>query len=89
MQLLELGDQEELRWSQAAIDFAALVRTDAPPPSAWLIFYEDHVVTPEVFVGEGAKEAAYKRFNQARDHWSCHLFARVADSTASTKASEL
>lgn len=51
------------------------------PSPAFLIFYEDHVVTPEVFLGDGAEQAARTRFKQARDHWSCHLFAQIDDST--------
>lgn len=57
-------------------------KTKAPRPGAWLIWYEDPDHKPEVFVGEGAEEAARRRFAQARDAWSCHLFQRIADSTA-------
>lgn len=64
-------------------DADRIARASHEPPAApaFLIFYEDHVVTPEVFTGEGAEYAARTRFKQARDHWSCHLFAKIDDST--------
>lgn len=44
----------------------------------WLIFFEDADQPPEIFSGEGAKEAARRRFADVRQAWSCHLFRRVA-----------
>lgn len=40
--------------------------------------YEDADREQEIFVGEGATEAALKRFEQAKTAWNCHLFRRVA-----------
>lgn len=39
------------------------------------ILYEDTEKKPEVFVGEGAKEAARIRYLAAKDNWACHLLS--------------
>lgn len=44
---------------------------------AWIIWFEDEDVAPEIFSGHGATEAAGKRFAMVRSNWNCHLFQRV------------
>jgi hypothetical protein len=46
-------------------------------PDAWLIFFEDPDHGHEIFKGQGAEEAAHRRWEQARTHWTCHLFVRI------------
>jgi len=43
----------------------------------WLIFYEDEDHQTEIFVGEGAKEAAIETFKQRSVSWSCYLFRSI------------
>lgn len=45
--------------------------------SAWLIYFEDHEVRPEIFTGENAEEAARCRFIAISDNWNAHLFECV------------
>jgi len=44
---------------------------------AWLLFLEDASATPEIFIGEGAEEAAKLAYESARQHWTCRLFKEV------------
>lgn len=46
-------------------------------PHAWLIFYDDADRSPELFVGECAKEGAHARYKQISGSWNAHLFAKV------------
>lgn len=43
----------------------------------WAILYEDSEVAPEMFTGEGAKEAALNRFEQAANGYQCTLVTNV------------
>lgn len=45
---------------------------------AWLIYFEDRDVPPELYTDEGAEENARARFKVLLQSWSCHLF-RAAD----------
>jgi len=47
-----------------------------------MIVYEDTDVGPEVFMGEGAEEAARARYEQSLISWSCHLFVNAAQLDA-------
>jgi hypothetical protein len=47
------------------------------PPKYWIIAYEDAEIPIEVFTGEGAEAAARTRYAQAKDSFTCHLFASV------------
>ncbi len=49
----------------------------AQPADAWILVYEDASVEDERFSGDGATEAARKRFDRARENWACHLFRCV------------
>lgn len=46
-------------------------------PKIFILFFEDRDRLPEVFSGEGAERGAYKRWDQAKTSWACHLFARI------------
>jgi hypothetical protein len=41
----------------------------------WAIHYEDADRQPEIFVGEGAEEAARKTFEQRNVSWNCYLLS--------------
>lgn len=45
--------------------------------SRWAILFDDPEVEREVFVGNGAEEAAKKRFAQCLNNWTCYLFKEV------------
>jgi len=53
---------------------------DLPPddPCVWAIIYEDAEVSPEIFTGCGATDAAHRTFNTVKTGYNCHLFVRVA-----------
>ena len=42
-------------------------------PAYWLLFFEDHDRTPELFTSE---IAAVERFQAVSENWSCHLFVQ-------------
>lgn len=44
----------------------------------WLIRYADQDICGEIFAGAGAEEAARRRFDQQRGHWSISLYQEVA-----------
>lgn len=44
---------------------------------AWIVYYQDASVDQVLFAGEGAEEAAWTHFNDARQHWSVVLFKEV------------
>ena len=46
---------------------------------AWLIYFEDVDVRPEIFTGEGAEQAARHAYKRALTNWNCHLFQKVAE----------
>lgn len=56
------------------------------PPGTWLLYFEDPDHGHEVYTGDGADDAAFRRYQAARMQWSCHLFVRVegADRTPPT-----
>jgi len=61
------------------------------PEEIWVIKYDDADVSDEVFVGEGAEEAAKKRYAMALHNWNCHLlvpFERIAKLTAEVERLE-
>jgi hypothetical protein len=62
------------------------MRGSAPSPDdpAYLIFFEDFDMRPEVFKGAGAERAARLRFNAVLSNWTAHLFARVDDGKRPT-----
>lgn len=45
---------------------------------AWLIYFEDREVPPEIYTGEDAEANARARYAVLLQSWSCHLF-RAAD----------
>ena len=45
---------------------------------AWVILFEDAEVKPEVFIGEGAEQAARHRFKKCLLNWNCHLLCTAA-----------
>ena len=45
---------------------------------AWLIYFDDADIKPEVFTGEGAGEFAQKRYESLCQHWSVTLFYSAA-----------
>lgn len=45
--------------------------------STWLIYFDDHEMRPEVFIGPMAEANARARFDQLLVGWSCHLFRSV------------
>lgn len=49
-----------------------------PGTEAWAILFEDPDHGNETFFGEGAAEAALRRFEQARQTWNCTLFRQYA-----------
>jgi hypothetical protein len=53
------------------------------PREALILWYEDPDQPQEMFSGNGAVDAAYRRFQQQRDSWSCHLFQCVLSSSRS------
>lgn len=52
--------------------------TGDPQELAWLLWYEDNSVEPEVFSGLGAEKAARARFESARQNWTCRLFVEAS-----------
>jgi hypothetical protein len=40
----------------------------------WLLYYADVDVSPELFAGHGAEQAALRRFEQAKIGWTCVLY---------------
>ena len=59
-------------------DLNAPVSAIRPSPSTlWMVFFEDKSVPPTVFFGEGAETGARAHYENAKDHWSCHLLVRV------------
>lgn len=55
--------------------------TRTHPNGLWMVYFEDTAMkSPEIFFGEGAEIAARRRYEQAKDHWSCHLLSRLPDS---------
>ncbi len=64
-------------------EMAALLRRHGWPDeddTAWLIYYEDADVRPEVFAGFGAETGAKRRFRQVTIGYNAHLFCRVASA---------
>ena len=68
-------------------EYCALRATPEPAPasggggeSAYLIQYEDSDMKTETFIGAGAKEGAFGRFEQLRPSWNVHLFERIRAS---------
>lgn len=59
----------------------------AGEPVAWLIFFEDTEVKPELFMGEGAEAAARYRHKELLLRWNCHLM--MTAPTTSITAAEL
>ena len=53
---------------------------------AWLLWYEDASVEPEIFAGAGAEKAAKSRFESSRQHWTCRLFVEHTQTPQHTKA---
>ena len=51
---------------------------ETPAACSWIIRYADQDVPDEVFGGEGAEEAARRRFDQQRGAWSISLYQEVA-----------
>lgn len=45
--------------------------------NAWIIKFEDADIADDVFVGEGAEEAARRAFQSRSMNWNCHLFAPI------------
>jgi hypothetical protein len=56
--------------------------TPGETESAWLIHYDDPERPIEVFCGENARGAAWKRYAQAQISWTCTLFQKVTDRPA-------
>ncbi len=52
----------------------ALVPTNR---SWWVIYFDDADRKPEVFGGEGAENAAKRRYEQISISWNAHLFVKV------------
>ncbi len=63
--------RSEKLWGDAELPDQQGISNDA-----WLIYFEDKGMHPEVFVGE---ENTRRRFEQLQQNWSVHLF-RSADS---------
>ena len=60
-------------------------QTTAPrdrPRDAYILWYEDPDQPQEMFTGHGAVDAAYRRYQQQRGSWSCHLFQCVLSSVS-------
>lgn len=55
----------------------------------WVIFYDDADKRPEFFTGEGAADAAHKRYQQMRGAWDCHLLGTQTAILAALKAEEM
>lgn len=55
---------------------------------AWLLWIEDASAEPQIFVGEGAEEAARAAYESARQHWTCRLFceSRKLDDLVNEKS---
>jgi hypothetical protein len=47
---------------------------------AWLIYFDDRDMPPEIFTGCGAEDAAHKRFKMVSGNWNCTLFQSVSPS---------
>lgn len=47
------------------------------PDGLWLIYFHDKDVQPEVFAGEGAEDAARRRYDQVSTGYNCHLMGEV------------
>ena len=43
----------------------------------YLIYFEDAEVPCDIYDGQGAEEAARKRFKDASQNWACHLFQKI------------
>lgn len=43
----------------------------------WVIWYHDAEVEPDVFIGEGAEEAARQTFAQRKLNWNCVLLKDI------------
>lgn len=90
-------ESNNLRWPEHAREYASWrlkprilrylaaelvnVRQLDTDSGAWLVWFEEPSMKHDIFWGHGAPQAAYSRFERARDHWSCHLFARILDGT--------
>ena len=44
---------------------------------AWLIYFDDANRKPELFTGEGAEQAAHRRYDALLTNWNCHLFQKI------------
>lgn len=65
-----------IRWLDESIALDG--KPGADQVDAYILFYEDAEKKPEHYSGAGAGEAAWRRYHQAKDNWSCHLFKRIA-----------
>lgn len=95
-QLLAMADRyktdyREPVWRAAAEALSAPSsgRVATHPCGLWMVYFEDAAAhpRPEVFFGEGAEAAARKRYESAKDHWSCHLLSRIPTGTEDDKPS--
>lgn len=63
-----------------------------PKPEVWAIKYEDADVADDVFVGEGAEEAARLTYEKRLSSWNCYLLGpaeRIAKLETQLAAMEL
>jgi hypothetical protein len=58
------------------------ISSEAIAESAWLIYFHDADIRPEVFTGEGAEAAARRRFADLRQSWTVDLFQQLAQQPA-------
>lgn len=73
-----------------ALSTLPAVQNDTPaisphPDTLWVVWFEDATHGHEVFFGPGAEDGARRRYEQAKDNWSCHLLVRVPESARSEK----
>jgi hypothetical protein len=62
-----------------------LKTTPDAPLDAFILWYEDPDQPQEMFSGHGAVDVAYRRYQQQRGSWSCHLFRCVLSSVRAGK----
>ena len=63
--------------SGSALQASGTPAAPADTEPAYIIWFDDASVAPEVFAGHGATDAAHKRYEQISARWNAHLFAKV------------
>lgn len=71
----QCGEAEQL----AKLLREALAAPAEPEPDVYVLHFDDADMPIEVFMGYGARDAAFRRYAQARASWECHLLAPVTE----------